>query len=110
MSSVFLPPIAPLIAIWQIFWVLMWTTSLASLSAFFLRCSAPSHMTDSGSNAIWRSYSRRRDVSRLAIALKRSFLTWVIALLFISTLYSSDSSSNDIGSNAGLIGRPSTVP
>lgn len=67
-------------------------------------------MTDSGSRAIWRSYSRRSVVSRLAIALNRSLRTWVMALLFISTLYSSDSSSNDIGSNAGLIGRPSTVP
>ena len=37
------------------------------------------------------------------MALKRSGLAVDMALLFISTLYSSESSSNVIGSAAGLI-------
>ncbi len=69
-----------------IFLVLSTTISFESLSAFFLRCSAPSVMTESGSIDICLSYSWRSDVRRFAMALKRSLRGCVSDALFISTL------------------------
>ena len=85
-SSWFSAPRAPRIAIWQIFWVLMCMMSFTSLSAFFLRWLAPSHITDSGSIDICLSKSMRNLVRSSAMARKRSPLTCVMELLFISTL------------------------
>ena len=86
MSVGFLEPSAPRNAMLHIFVALMRTTSLHRRSALFLRCSAPSHMTESGSMASCFSYSPRSLVRRSAIALKRSRRTWEIELPFISTL------------------------
>ena len=96
-------------AIDAIFLVRSTMMSLQSLSAFLRRCSAPSVMTESGSRDICLSYSLRRVRRRFAMALKRSLRGCVSDALFISTLYSSDSSSNVMGPTAALIVSPCPV-